>query len=82
LFTTGCEEGVGRKVCKLAKVWQHLNKSNCTKKDDVGGEQESDAKGEVSPWTNEIGSHGKQIRVSQEGQQWGFHKRNFWILEA
>lgn len=37
--------------------------------DDVGSEQKSDAKGEVSQWTNGIGSHGKQIRVSQEGQQ-------------
>jgi hypothetical protein len=38
LFTTRCEEGVGQKMCKLAKVWQCLNNNNCTKKDDVRGE--------------------------------------------
>jgi hypothetical protein len=54
-------------VCKLAKVWQCLNKNNWTKKNDVRGEQGSDAKGEVSPLTSGIKSHYRKIRVSQKG---------------
>jgi hypothetical protein len=54
---------------RCANLPKYLIKSNCTKKDDVGGEQGSDAKGEISPWISRIGSHGKQIKVSRKGQQ-------------